>query len=472
MNARNSVSRSMIVGLALVAALAGGLYARAAEQNEAGKNEPAANELVTRVYPVADLIFIPPNYPFQGISTDVPGQTKASSGFMGGGGVFEGGSMGGGFGGGGGGFGGGGGGFGGGGFGGQAHDPQARNAPETGVDAAEPSIRQLTKVVQETVATETWSQFGGPGTLTVFGSRLIINQTPGVHEQIKQLLTSLRASGAVQSTVTIRAWWLRLDAAQHQKLVADQSTASPPLVNRSVLKAFASEQTADAGEITCFDGQTVHIISGRFRNAITGVTPVVGQNDLPALPPTREVQLASATGVNTRKAEADIDVMISADYKSPAGLQLAVNATETEGTEEPAAGGGLGGGGSFVGGPGGGLGGMTAGVNVIGYQPQSSKLHAGALLEVTPTRLPENEAVVLDLKTKVSQWTDSPAGLEFNNVVKLDQTSVISQQFSTTLKVPLGKPVLAGGLSLQPGAAPAGAKTQLYLVIEAVGSEK
>jgi hypothetical protein len=76
--------------------------------------------------------------------------------------------------------------------------------------------------------------------------------------------------------------------------------------------------------------------------------------------------------------------------------------------------------------------------------------------------------VVLDLKSKVTQWNETPPGLQFNNVVKLDQTSVVSQQLSTTLKVPIGKPALVGGLSLQPGAVADDTKGQLYLVVEVV----
>lgn len=406
--------------------------------------------LVTRVYPVADLIFVPPNYPFQGISTDVPGRAGQSTSELpasgGGGGGFGGG--------GGGGFGGGGGGFGGGGFGGPPHEEGA-GAPNLGVESAEPSIRQLTKVIQETIATQTWSQLGGPGTLTVYGSRLIICQSGEVHHQIKQLLTEMRESGAVQSTVTVRAWWLRLDAAQYQKLLAEMPAASPPLVNRKILEAYATEKTTDSGEVTCFDGQTVHIISGRFRNAVIGVTPVVGQNEPVQQQPQSEVQLAA---VNAAAFEPIAqDVVIHRDYSEQAGVQMA-QATPSE--EQPA---NIGGGAN--------LNSPTA-INVVGYQPQSIKLHAGALLELTPTQLQEDNAVVLDLKSKVTQWNENPQGIQFNNVVKLDQTSVVSQQLSTTLKVPIGKPVLVGGLSLQPGATPDDAKGQLYLVVEAVVADK
>jgi hypothetical protein len=428
-----TLHRSTFTLLVLTAALLSFSYANAADEE---------NEFVTRVYPVADLIFVPSNYPFQGLSTEVPAeQPKQPSGRMpsGGGG---GGLGGGGFGGGGGGFGGGGGGFGGGGFGGAQHEEGAAEGGfNSEIQAAEPSIEQLVKVVLSNVSPQSWVQVGGQGTIAIYGSRLIVTQNAKIHNEIKAFLTELRASGAVQSTVTVRAWWLRLDSAQYQKLLAEMPAASPPLVNRKQLESFAVDKTADSGEITCFDGQTVHIISGRFRNAVISVTPVVGQVEPEQLQPKSEVQLAATDASATKPIVSD--VVIHRDY-----------------TEQPTS--GTFGSGTLT---------LNNAGGTVGYQPQTIKLHAGALLELTPTRLQEDKAVVLDLKSKVTQWSESPNGLQFNNVVKLDQTSVVSQQLSTTLKVPLGKPVLVGGLSLQPGATADDAKGQLYLVIEAVVAE-
>src|SRR5262249_54626 len=111
-----------------------------------------------------------------------------------------------------------------------------------------------------------------------FGGRLIVTQNQEIHNAIRDLLNALRnTQGGGQSTVTIRAWWLRLDNAQYQKLTSGMPPASPPAVDRKQLKHLAGDKGVASGQLTCFDGQTVHIISGRFRNAITSVIPVVGQ---------------------------------------------------------------------------------------------------------------------------------------------------------------------------------------------------
>jgi hypothetical protein len=55
----------------------------------------------------------------------------------------------------------------------------------------------------------------------------------------------------------------------------------------------------------------------------------------------------------------------------------------------------------------------------------------------------------------------------FGGITELDHTEVISQQLATTIKMPMGKPVIAGGLTLEPGGS---SGTRLYLVVEAVAS--
>ena len=57
--------------------------------------------------------------------------------------------------------------------------------------------------------------------------------------------------------------------------MSDMPTASPPPVNRKQLEQLAAEKGVDYGQMTCFDGQTVHIISGRFRNTITTIMLVL-----------------------------------------------------------------------------------------------------------------------------------------------------------------------------------------------------
>jgi len=424
----------------------------------AAQNKPE-EQLVTKVYPVADLVFSAPNYPFEGLDAGMFGTVKKNQ------------PMGGGFGGGGGGFGGGG--FGGGGFavppeGGQPSGKQPRAAPPTtgggmfGAPAVNPvpgtpSIGQLIDVIENLIHSQTFDREGGQGTIAPFGGRLIITQTPEIHVAIHELLNALRnTQGGAQSTVTIRAWWLRLDNAQYQKLVADPRPSSPPAVDRKQLEQLASEKSADSGQVTCFDGQTVHIISGRFRNAITSVIPVVGQADPQPQPLDYKGVENALAAVDSPQTDRIVAQLVSAPKEhnpaSLAGTQLAA-------ADEPQ---------TLPGGK------TIPSEGIVGYQPVTTTQHAGAMLEVTPTRLPESRAIILDLRSVVNRWDTQPEKpIEFRNSMPLDRTNVVSQQLSTTVKVPVRTPVLVGGLSLQPGAAnDADSKSQLYLVIEAFDESK
>ena len=427
-------------------------------------------ELVTRVYPVADLVFTAPNYPFLGIS--VPGTASKSEPSDGG---TSGGAVGG-FGGGG--FGGGGGGrgnpgFGGGGLGGGGfnvapesgrqllpqHGGGAFSVADGGAAGSNRPIDRLAQAIQISIRPEMWSDRGGPGTIVALGDRLIITQSKEIHEAIRDLLAALRSSGGARSTVTVRAWWLRLDMSQYQRLLSDMATSSPPKVNRTQLEQLAVDRAADYAEITCFDCQTVHVISGRFRNAITSVIPVVGQAEPPHSAES-DVQLAASGSHGTGQfIFTAFDDGTGTNHMNEGGSEslLAMAGDAAGGVEAPA---------KLPSGP--------TSEGVVGYQPQFTTQHAGAMLEITPTRLPESKTIVLDLRSIVNRWDDKPeTPVEFRNVVRLDRTNVVSQQLATTLKLPVRQPVLVGGMSLEPGAAAeANGKSQLYLVVEALDESK
>jgi hypothetical protein len=61
----------------------------------------------------------------------------------------------------------------------------------------------LTRVIATTVEPETWSDVGGPGTVSIYKDLLVVNQTDPVHRKIDELLRMLRdAEKAEGGTVT------------------------------------------------------------------------------------------------------------------------------------------------------------------------------------------------------------------------------------------------------------------------------
>ena len=398
-----------------------------------------------KVYRVADLVFPTPNYAFEGVK--IPGldtgtRTRGYSGMhygMGGMGM--------------GGMGGMGGGIGGGGFfsvqnqaglgGGGLVEPAT--IPHSRVNSFRFTLDDLVEAITSTVGPDSWDEVGGEGNITVLGGMLLIRQTANVHEQIGQLLRALRVDGGSIRSVTIRAHWLLLDVDQFKLLVRKEDRTGQQVV-RQALKVL-TDTTGARGQITCLDGQTVHLVTGQIKSSLTSVIPVVGQAE-PAKP---EALLAQR------------------DAEDHAGI-AASGAPQTESTPVPArhylgqfTGGGVG---DVESGTSGGTGiGASLRSAHVGYQPVTKTINFGALLQVTPTLIPHSQFVVLDLLSTVTLPTDDRnETLDYRGVYSLDRLNLLSQQFMTTLRMPLGQPVLVGGATLQPLSSE---KAQLYLVVEA-----
>lgn len=363
--------QSLVVFAVLIAAACSIAFAQ-----EANVEEDEVAELVTQVYNVAHLVIAPPPYPFD--FTRIPNLDPVNrDGRIGRGGGF------------------GGGGFGGGGFF-QVRDSGAGQSGRT-----TPAIKDLIELITTSITPDTWDEVGGHGTVSEFGNKLIVSQTPQVHAQITELLGALASEGNAARTVTISAVWLELDAAQLESLYTNDDDGTSRALDRKILDKLATSVSGHRGQITCFDGQTVYIVSGRGRTTIHGAIPVVGGG--------------------------------------------------------------------------------------AAYQPIVSIPQAGALLQVTPTTLPSDSNLVLDVQSSVTEWGEREEPIRLGGqpdvegaqaagsdrqgypTVIVDRMNVRAQQLATTLRVPNGRPVLVGGLSADTGDAPQEDRPdrQLYLFVEA-----
>jgi hypothetical protein len=363
-------------------------YPTAQAQQPAGGAEAKAR-LVLRVYQVVDLLAPTPNYPYRG--SELP-TTDASPGYRPGGG----GGMGGGF---------GGGGFGGGGKGGGFFQvPPERQllaqAGESGTSEAgfagggvgigggqqhgaamlSFGMDDLIEAITGAVSPDTWEEMGGAGTIHPLGSMLLVSQTEEVHRTIESLLDEIRTQGGAVRTVSVTARWLALEEDQRLQLAGDGENSRGMVLDREALKKLPADATRYQGQITCYSGQTVHIVSGTRHLAVTSAIPVVG-------------------------------------------------------------------------GPG------------SGYQPVVAFPNAGVLLQVTPLLLPGGQAASLDVQSSVTAW-QPPESLTVATGepgLSIDRVRLAAHQLATTVRIPVGKPVLVGGLTTLDADAP---QKPLYLVIE------
>lgn len=360
-------------------------------------------QTIVRIYDLGDLFVIAPSYEAQRLS-DLMSATAplivqpqavrepaATVGGFGGGG-----------------FGGGGGGF----FsiGGTSRalpDAHARTLHQAaGAAAGEPanrlSLDSLIDAIQQTIAPETWSARDG-GKITTLGTSLIISAEDSVHQQIEALIAQLRERWGTMRTVTVQADWVWLTGDELTELTQNGA------IDRARLREAMARPMAEAqrpagysANITCYNGQTVHVVAGGQSLAVTGIMPTVG-------------------------------------------------------------------------------------AGAVGYQPLVSMIQEGAVLQVTPTASSSGKYVVLDVHSRVNlirqrgagekpvavavQATEEQGEAAAQQTIEaaIDRPQLMNQRLSTTLRLPVGRPVLVGGMTFE--SKPAPGDPNLYLFVEATVQE-
>jgi hypothetical protein len=122
---------------------------------------------------------------------------------------------------------------------------------------------------------------------------------------------------------------------------------------------------------------------------------------------------------------------------------------------------------------------VVGGSGTPGYQAVITTPHLGTLLQITPSLLPGDDAALVDLHSSVTRWEDEEAAVKLNigdsaddTVAQIDRLKIGAQQLATSLRVPLGRPTLIGGMSqATAGRQNADALERLYLVIEITAPE-
>lgn len=272
--------------------------------------------------------------------------------------------------------------------------------PERGAQpaqAAPTTVDAIGELIRETVDPESWTDQGGTvGRMRAFGRSLIITQTGDNHAKIQSLLNQLHQDAAPNQMIAVRAYWVLL---KPNDILTLGEQAKQQKKSAAMLEVPDSMFTADTiysqGQTLCFNGQTVHISSGRGHTIITGATPVVGSSS-------------------------------------------------------------------------------------VGYQFDTAVVQNGVALQVKPEMTSDGKSAVLDLQSIVSELPETKelgadakaaATTQVSDISsdialsKIDRVNVVAQQFRTTVRVPLDKKVLIGGMTMEPNNA-ANSSRNLYLVVE------
>jgi hypothetical protein len=308
---------------------------------------------------------------------------------------------------------------------------------------AQITMDELKQAIISLVEPSSWEEHGGSGSVGQLGSCLMVHQTAAVHRKIEGFLKQLREGSGKRKTVAIDARWLFLDSDQLDQLMPPDKEGRPQ-VDRKVLAAFTRRPSSIRGLTNCFSGQLVYLVSGTRQSVVSSYIPVVGSADKPEQ---RGAQFASLRG--------------GADY-----VFTSQNAVPGGGMQP-----------TIISGNG----------RSVGYQPVVEKPNFGALLEIRPTVVSGETTAVVDLRSTLTVPGEQSAGLigqpaPDQMAPGIDRVAIETHQLATTLRMPLGQPVLVGGLTYVPSsmgsfrdkAQPAARQPQeattetpqLYLVLE------
>lgn len=174
---------------------------------------------------------------------------------------------------------------------GPAARPKRAKTPPVSIDSARIELDNLIDAIKTTIEPTSWDDTGGRGSIAPLGNSLIISTTPTTHDQIAVLLDSFRKRWGTLRTVTVEARWLWLTETQLAGLltVSDQRAETTEsnafgLVNdaaweahvKELLKADREQPPGYQAAVTCYNGQTVHTVSGEQHRFVTGLIPVIG----------------------------------------------------------------------------------------------------------------------------------------------------------------------------------------------------
>jgi hypothetical protein len=280
-------------------------------------------------------------------------------------------------------------------------------------------MQPIEELLINTVATKTWADNGGTGSISYYDRMLIISQTQEVHGEIAQLLADLRAARqATRPTLSVELRWLWLDAEHRRRLLAGREKLSEGqlslTVDRKKLRQIAREVPGFHGRLACINGIETAIAAGDRRAIISSAIPVVGGDSVGYQP----VISAADVGVTAQVRPTCVP------GTKTAMLDIASVITRWDPSRKPA---------------------------IIGSTWPGDKQADAS--NAAPFSSPGQTAT-----SGVPGMTSAPVTPSVRNHAApggsascpVDQPVMPTQRIGTTLQVPLGEPVIVGSMTFAP----------------------
>jgi hypothetical protein len=153
-------------------------------------------------------------------------------------------------------------------------------------DSARTSVDSLVHTITSTISPDEWDDVGGRSSIKSLGSSLIVSAPVDVHDKVSALLDLFRKRWRSLRTISLEAHWLWLTEAELASApLADKNQPAFGAVSdeawaklRDLAAKRAEQHPGYHATITCYNGQTVHLLAGGQQIVVSGINPVVGGN--------------------------------------------------------------------------------------------------------------------------------------------------------------------------------------------------
>lgn len=290
--------------------------------------------------------------------------------------------------------------------------PKASGSP---MNPARTSLDRLIDTITSTITPSEWAGAGGPASISALGNSLVVSANEDTHEKVDTLIKSIPKQPSPSRIVSLEAHWLWLTDDELGDLLV-----RPPGI--PVIGWLLGRRAEPSVSSPVNETEWSRLIAQRVET----------EDD-------RGGYRAVVTCYNGQTV-----------HTTSGGQRVAVTRMV------PA----FGGGGDDDDDP-----------PALAYQPTTSVLQEGAALQVTPVCSPKAEYVELDVHSRVVQVRparrpdEPPAGPAEAVVDAIDRPVILQQRLSTTLRLPVSRRVLIGGMTFEGGPIPG--DRALYLFVRA-----
>jgi hypothetical protein len=279
--------------------------------------------------------------------------------------------------------------------------------------SARSSLDELIEAIQSTISPAEWDEVGGPFSIAPLGNSLLISADEPTHRQIDALLSLMRKRWGTLRTVSVQADWLWLTAPQLEAILLPKKESPEPgelgafgLVDENAWKPVAAGETAGEGQLRRAYHAVLTCYNGQTVHAVAGGQSIAVTGMIPVL-------------------------------------------------------------------------GGGKGDDAVGYEPQVAMIQQGAALQFTPIVSTNGHFVLLDIHSRVvrrcPEQADAaapprlPATVVGELVAALDRPQLATHRLSTTLRLPVDRRMLVGGMTYE--SKPSEEVPNLYLFVKVAVQE-